>query len=229
MNRIVLNSGLWSATICLAAFIVWIISFVAIAIQASLFFWTNMENYIEYVENSSQFFQYLAQGFMILFSLAYMVLTLVLSEFALSQRKLFAKIAIVFAIMFALVSSIHYFVQISYVRFAIANNEYLGLEHFLQSNPTSFLSSVNMLGWTLFLSLSTLFLYFGLGSISLQKGIRIGLLINTASCFLGGIGYLFQIDLLTFIFINLGVGLGFILITFSSIKFFLRLINNKCA
>jgi hypothetical protein len=148
-----------------------------------------------------------------------MILTIVFYEFATTERKILAKIGIVFSIMFALVSSIHYFVQISSVQFAIAENEYSGLEHFLQSNPTSFLSSVNMLGWTLFLALSTLFMYLGLIPKSGTKGIRLGLLISAISCIFGGIGYLFQIDLVTFVFMNLGIGLGFTIITISSIRF----------
>lgn len=219
MNKITLNTGLWSAVICLTAFIIWIVSFTGIAIQSPLFYWTNIKDYIVYINNNSQSFQYLAKSFMIIFSLAYMILTIVFYEFTTVERKILSKIAIVFSIMFALVSSIHYFVQISSVRFAIAVNEYSGLEHFLQSNPTSFLSSVNMLGWTLFLGLSTLFTYLALIPKSETKGLRIGLLINVISCLFGGIGYLFQIDLLTFAFMNLGIGLGFTIITVSSIRF----------
>ncbi|HPK86379.1 MAG TPA: hypothetical protein PLO02_10790 [Tenuifilaceae bacterium] len=219
MNKIILNIGLWSAIICLTSFIVWIISFTGIAIQSPLLYWTNVEDYIDYYKNNSQLFQYLAKSFMIIFSIAYMILTIVFYEFATTERKILAKIGIVFSIMFALVSSILYFLQISSVRFAIAANEYSGLEHLLQSNPKSALLSVNMLGWALFLGLSSLFMYFGLISKSVTKGLKLGLLINVISCFFGGVGYLFQIDLLTFIFMNLGIGLGFFMITISSIKF----------
>ena len=219
MNKIILNIGLWSAIICLTSFTVWIISFTGIAIQSPLLYWTNVEDYIDYYKNNSQLFQYLAKSFMIIFSIAYMILTIVFYEFATTERKILAKIGIVFSIMFALVSSILYFLQISSVRFAIAANEYSGLEHLLQSNPKSALLSVNMLGWALFLGLSSLFMYFGLISKSVTKGLKLGLLINVISCFFGGVGYLFQIDLLTFIFMNLGIGLGFFMITISSIKF----------
>ncbi len=219
MNKNILNTGLWSAVICLTAFIIWIVSFIGIAIQSPLFYWTNLEDYIDYINSNSQFFQYLAKSFLIIFSLAYMVLTIVFNEFTALERKIFSKIAVVFSIMFALVSSIHYFVQLSSVRLAIAKNEFAGLEHFLQSNPTSFLSSVNMLGWTLFLGLSNLFMYIGLIHNSGTERVRLGLLINSVSCILGGFGYLFQIDLMTFVFMNLGIGLGFIMTTVSSIRF----------
>lgn len=219
MNKIILNTGLWSAIICLSSFIVWIISFVGIAVQSPIFYWTTIEDYIVYVNSNNQLFQYLAKSFMIIFCLAYMVLVIIFSEFVNTDRKILAKIGIVFAIMFALVSSIHYFAQITSVRFALDKNEYAGLAHFLQSNPTSFLSSVNMLGWTLFLALSSLFIYLGLKTTPATKGIRLGLLTATVSCFLGGIGYLSQIDLITFISINLGIGFSFFILTISSIRF----------
>ncbi|NLF41904.1 MAG: hypothetical protein GX587_04350, partial [Bacteroidales bacterium] len=161
MNKIVLNTGLWSAIICLSAFVVWIVSFVGIAIQSPLFAWTNIEAYIDYINNNDQFFQYLAKSFMIVFSLAYMTLSMVLYEFTSTERKILAKIANAFSIMFVILSSAHYFVQISSVRFAVNAKNFSGLGHFIQSNPTSFISSVNMLGWTLFLGLSTSFLYLG--------------------------------------------------------------------
>ncbi len=227
MNKTILNTGIWSAAICLASFTIWIISFTGIAIQSPLFFWTNLEDYIDYVNSNNQFFQYLAKSFMIIFSLAYMILATVFYEFTIAERKILAKIGIVFSIMFALVSSVHYFVQISSVRFAMDKSEYVGLQHFLQSNPTSFLSSVNMLGWTLFLGLSGLFLYLGFNSRSVTKGIRLGLLISAVSGIFGGIGYLFQIDLITFVCMNFGVGLAFFIITISSISFFKRLKRER--
>ena len=223
MNKTILNTGLWSASICLTSFIVWIISFTLIALQAPLFQWTNINDYVAYVTSNSQAFQYLAKSFMIVFSLAFMMLVMAFCELASFERKILAKIAVVFSIMFALVSSISYFAQITSVRFAIGKNEYQALEHFLQSNPTSFLSSVNMLGWTLFLGLSSIFLYLGLNPELMTKGLKFGLLANAFSCIFGGIGYLFQINLLTFVFMNLGIGLAFFMISISSIRLMSRL------
>ncbi len=220
MNNIILRTGKLSAIICLVSFIVWVISFIGIAIQSPLFYWTNVEDYIQYFYSNNQFFQYLAKTFMIIFSLAYMVLTMVLYEFVSIERRILSKIAVVFSLMFALLSSVHYFIQISSVRFAFEDKSYEGMEHFLQSNPTSFSSSVNMLGWTLFLGLSSLFLYSGLKTNPKAKGLKIGLLINAISCLFGGIGFIFQVDILTFIFMNLGIGAAFFVITISGVKIF---------
>lgn len=222
MNKTILNTGLWSAIICMASFIVWIISFTGIAIQSPLFYWTNIEDYISYINSNGQFFQYLAKSFMVIFSLAYMILVMVLFEFTAAGKKILAKIAISFSVMFALVSSVHYFIQISSIRFAIAENNYLGLEHFLQAKPTSVLSSVNMFGWTFFLGLSSLFIYLGLKPKSLTKGVRLGLLINAISCLLAGFGYLFQINIITFVFINIGLGGAVLLMTISASGYFIK-------
>lgn len=220
MNRNILNLGFWSAILCLTSFIVWIISFTGIAIQAPLFQWTNMDDYIRFVNNNCQFFQYLAKFFMIVFSLAYMLLSIAFQEITKTELKIFAKIGVVFAVMFSLVSSVHYFVQISSVRFAIAQGELEGLGHFLQSNPSSSLLSVNMIGWTLFLGLSAFFLYSGFTPGVEVRGLKTGLLVSMLSCLFGGIGYIFQIKLLTVVFMNLGIGLGLMLFAYSSVRYF---------
>lgn len=218
MNNIILKTGRLSAIICLTSFVVWVISFIGIAVQSPLFYWTNIEDYIQYFNNNSQFFQYLAKTFMIIFCLSYMILVMVLFEITEQDRKILSKIAVVFSVMFALLSTAHYFVQISTVRFALESKTYTGLEHFLQSNPLSFSSSLNMLGWTLFLGLSSLFLFMGLKTNPKATGLNIGLLICTFSCLFGGIGFIFRIDILTFIFMNLGIGVTFFVITISGMK-----------
>ena len=223
MNKIIINTGLWSAIICLTSFIIWIISFTGIAITSPLFYWTNIEDYIDFVNNYTQFFQYLAKSFMIVFALGYMVLIFVYREFAIIQKQFLAKIAIAFSLMFALLATAHYYIQVSAIRFAFIEEQFSGLEHFLQAKPTSVISSLNMLGWTIFLGLSSLFMYLSFRPESMTRTIRLGLLINTISCLLAGVGYLFQIDLITFIFINLGMGGAFLIITISSIRFFTRL------
>ena len=222
MNKTVIRTGLWSSALCLASFIIWIISFTGIAVTSPVFYWTNLNDYIEYVSGYSQFFQYLAKSFMIVFSMAYVVLILVYYEFSSIQKQIFAKISVAFTIMFALLSGSHYFIQISAIRFAITENQFSGLEHFIQANPISVILSVNMFGWTILSGLSSLFMFLALQPDILIKTIRTGLLINTISCFSGTTGYLFQIDIITFIFMNLGVGAAFLMITISSIRFFYK-------
>lgn len=220
MNYLILKTGRLSALICLISFAIWIISFTGIALSSPLFYWTNLTEYIDYVNKYPQFFPNLAKSFLIVFSLAYMMLIFVFHEFTSKERQLFAKLAMAFALIFALVSSVHYFIQISTVRFAIEGQDYTGLEHFLQAKPTSFISSMNMIGWTLYLGLSTLFAYLSFRNKTGKRLLKFGLLSNTISCLLAGIGYLFQIDSITFIFINIGMGGSMIIISIAAIKMF---------
>ena len=164
---------------------------------------------------------------MIVFSLAYMVLLIVFYEFVDIERKILAKVAIAFAVMFAILSCVQYFVEITAIRFALTENNYVGLEHFLYAKPTSVITSVNMLGWTFFLGLSSLFMYLGLSSQSMTKWIRVGFVINAVSCILAGVGYVSQIDFITFLFINIGLGCGTLILTISASRFFLRIKKRK--
>lgn len=217
MNTLKINIALWSARICLLSFLIWIISFIGIALSSPLFLWSDLEQYESYYVSHSQFFSYFAKIWMILFSLSFLVLILTWNEFSNQETKILTKIGSAFALLFAICSSIHYFSQISCVRFALNNGTTSGLEHFLQVNPTSFSSSVNMLGWGLFLGLSSLFLFFESKLNQRSKGVRIGFLIVAVSCILGCLCFLLQIDIGTFLFINIGLGGGMILLSISII------------
>lgn len=223
MNKIVLNTGLVFSVLCLLSFVVWIISFVGIAAGTPLFYWSDMGAYIEHITANDQFFQYLAKSFMIVFSLSFMTMAFVYHEFVDNSRKLLSRIAVAFAVMFAVLSGMHYFVQISSVRFALADGQTEGLQHFLQAYPRSFSSSVNMFAWTVLLGTSSLMLYLALKPGSLNKGIKTGLLFNAVSCIMAGIGFLTQTDIITFFFINIGVGGAFIIVTIASVRYFLIL------
>jgi len=215
MNKISLKLGYWSGMISALTFIIWIISFVGIAVTSPLFIWTNMADYLEFINSNSQFFQYLAKSFMIVFSVSFLILMISIGELVNPERKVLARSSIIFTILFSLLSSLHYFIQVSSVRWAIENNNLEGIQHFLQADPQSFMVAANMLGWTLFLGLSTLFMALALKGEQGYKLIRIALIINGLSCFLGGLGYLTQIDLITFFFINIGVGVSLLVFTVS--------------
>ncbi len=223
MSTLKNNIALWSARICFLSFIIWIISFVGIAFTSPLFVWSDLDHYLIFYSSHSQFFAYFAKIWMILFSLSFLVLILVWQEFSSQNSKILSKIGGAFALLFAICSSFHYFIQISSVRFALNNGKISGLEHFLQANPTSFSSSVNMLGWGLFLGLSSLFLFFESKINRRSKGVRIGFLIVAVSCILGCFSYLLQINIGTFLFINIGLGGGIILLSISSIKQFKKI------
>jgi len=63
-----------------------------------------------------------------------------------------------------------------------------------------------MLGWTLFLGISSAFMAPAFVGGKIQLTIRYAFMANAVSCLMAGIGYLFRIDIMTFFFINIGVG-----------------------
>jgi hypothetical protein len=116
------------------------------------------------------------------------------------------KIAISFAIMFAVCISIHYFVQISSVRLSIASGQTAGLEQFIQANPSSGIAGINLVGWTLFFSLACLFLAPVFPGKGINRVIRYALVANAIFCLLGGFGYIMDYVILVLFCLNIGMG-----------------------
>ena len=223
MNTISYKIGYWSAVSLVLSFVVWIICFTGIAITSPLFHWTNISDYLVYEHSHSQFFQNTAKFFMLLFGPLYVLFINSFYEYATENKKILVRISLLFATAFAILSSLHYFVQLSAVRLNIMHGHTNGLEHFVQANPNSIMTSIDMLGWTLFLGLSSFFIFPVFEGDRLNRIIRCAFIFNGLSCILTGIGYVFQIDLLTFIFVNLGIGGAILTVTIASGKLFRRL------
>lgn len=229
MNKISNKIGYWTSVFLTISFIIWIISFVGISLTSPLFYWTNIEDFIVYIQsNDNRFFQNLAFLFTLLVGPAYLLLINSFYDLVNSEKeKTLARISLLFGLAFAVTSGINYFAQISAVRLSIEKEHFEGLEYFIQANPDSILTSIAMLGWTVFLGLSSLFIFSIFKGDKLRKVLKIGFLFNGISCLLAGIGYIFQIDLLTFLFINIGSGGALIIISIASIKLFKRQIANR--
>jgi hypothetical protein len=215
------KSGYIATLISLSAFVIWIICFVAIFKLNPLFRWTNLADYIVYTGTFNQSFKYLAQFAMLLFAPAFFIIITCLHEYATLDRKIFTRISIGFAAMFTVCIGIHYFIQISSVRLSIAKEQLGGLEQFIQSNPTSGIAGINILGWTLFFSLSCLFAAPVFQGKGLYKVIKYALLANGIICILGGIGYVFDNVALIFLTLNFGMG-GAVLVAMTGLFIFFR-------
>ena len=109
------------------------------------------------------------------------------------------------------------------MRLNIGKGHFEGMEYFVQANPDSIMTSIDMLGWTLFLGLSSLFIFPVFDGPGPNKVLRYAFLVNGLSCMLAGAGYIFQINILTFLFINLGMGGAMMTITITAVRFFKRL------
>ena len=221
-KKIVLKLGYLSAILCAATFIGYIICFIGILSTSEMYMWTDFENYLEYVNENPQLFKHIAQLLMMLFVVSYLILTVTLNELVDANNKIFSKLSVSFAIIFAALVSIHYFIQISSVRIQLLNKETEGLLQFIQGNPISASSSINMLGWTLFFGLSSLFIFPVFKSGRKEKIIRAAFLTNGISCLAGGIGFIFQIDIITLICMNLIMGAAVMAFSIGLIGYFKR-------
>jgi hypothetical protein len=222
MNPISRKLGIWSASMLTLAFAAWIVCFVGIAATSPLFQWTNLGDYLTFEKANSQVFQYTAKFFMMLFGPLFMILINSYYDYAPDNKKVLVRLSLLFAAAFAILSSLHYFVQLSSVRINIEQGNTVGLENFVQANPNSIMTAIDMLGWTLFLGLSSLFIFTVFEGDRLKRIIRYGFLVNGISCLLGGVGYMFKIDVLTFLCMNLILGGAVLTVSIASLMMFRR-------
>jgi hypothetical protein len=211
-SRISIQIGFWSALLIAVTFFVFTICFVMIAATPPLFIWTNLADYVLFANQRSQILQDIARFTMLLFGPLYVVLLNCIYDHTSQEKRLLARIGINFGLAFAVFTGINYFVQLSAVRLSLLKGELQGLEQIVQANPISGISAINMLGWTLFLGLSSLFIAPVFSGSKLEKAIGMAFLVNGFFCLLGGIGYVFDIIILIFLTINFGMG-GAILTT----------------
>lgn len=204
--------GFWSACLMIVTFVMFTAAFIAIPLTGPLYVWDNLSGYLAYVRSGHTFWQDLARWMMLLFGPLTVILFACLYELAEGERRLPARIALAFAVIFAALTGINYFVQLTAVRLAITRDATQGLEQIVQANPIAAMAAINVLGWSLFFGLASLFaspLFPGRG---LPLFIRICFLVNAAMCLLGGLGYVLDNAALVFGTLNFGMGgavLGF--------------------
>ena len=92
----------------------------------------------------------------IIFLILYVILFACLEQFASVERKLFGRIATVFAIMSATIIVSCYFVQISVIQPSLINGETAGIALLTQYNPHGVFVALEEIGY-IFMSISFLF------------------------------------------------------------------------
>ncbi len=198
--------GFWSAAGIAGLFLIFTVCFVAIYTQGPSAPWTNIQDFAANAGQVNPVFKFLAQFSMLLFGPLYVVAVNCIHARAPQSKKLITQLAADFALVFAALSCLHYFVQITTVPWNLAKGQLAGLEHFVQANPSSFILSADMLGWTLFFGLSSLLAAFAFDNQGLERGLRIALLVNGRSCLAGFVGFLLQSVLLVFVTMNFLMG-----------------------
>ena len=101
---------------------------------------------------------------------------------------------------------INYFIQISAARMQIKSGQINGLEKFIQANPISGIAAVNMLGWTVFFGLSCIFAAWAFGNTRTERIIKYAFLSNGVMILTSAVGYMFDIVIIVFLFMNIGMG-----------------------
>ncbi len=222
MNQVVAKFGFWSAFACLVAFVIWIFCFVLILKTNQLFLWTNLEEFIKYNKTYNQNYKYFAQFAMMIAGIAFMILLHCIYENLQENRKYFSRIALTFGGMFTLLISVNYFIQLSTIRLHLIKGNFTGLEQFIMSNPISAMNAINMLGWTVFLGLASIFIASTFQTGKLERVIHYSFLSNGIICLLGGIGYVLNIMVIVFVCMNIGMGISMMMAAVGSIRFFGR-------
>lgn len=220
-NPLARKLGFWAAVTAFLTFIAYIVCFTAILLSGPLLMWTSLADYLTYMDRYGGPFQPLSKFAMLLFGLSFVVLLNCVHELTRGERRILTRIATSFGLLFAGAIGMHYFTQISAVRINVLAGRTEGLEHFVQANPYSIVSAINMLGWTLFLGLSSLFVAPAFSGGRRERVIRWAFTLTGVFCLGGGIGYVWEITWLVFVTITLGMG-GAVLVAAAALALWFR-------
>jgi len=111
--------------------------FIAIAVVNPLFIWSDLSAYVAYVQKNNQTLKYVAQACMLLFGPLYVLMLNSVHDYASGEKKTLSRAALAFAVVFGTLIGIHYFVQLSAVRWNVDRGHLDGIEQFVQSKPDS--------------------------------------------------------------------------------------------
>jgi hypothetical protein len=127
-------------------------------------------------------------------------------ELAPAEKRVLSRLALIFGALFAVLVAQFYFVQVTAVRWNVDRGTLQGIEQFIQAKPDSALAAANMLGWTVFFGLSSLFVAPVFVGGRLATAIKVLFILNGTFCLLAGIGFVLDLTALVFVTINLGMG-----------------------
>ena len=183
--------------------------------------WSNVLDYAQQIHEKWQYLLTFCHIMVFISAPLYLVIVNCIDVKTRDENKILSRIGLSFATIFSVLGSINYFIQFTSVRQSILNGQLAGLEQFIQLNPYSATYAIVNLGWTLFLSLSSIFISFVFTGSRLNKMIKIIFLFNGIFCMIGFIGYLIN-DLMMNIIYLIGMGLSLIVVSVALIVFFRR-------
>ncbi len=220
MNTLKLQIGYYSSVINLLSTITFGVCFMGLFIVNPTFEWTTLSEYLEYCRTHDQTLKYIAQSSMIVFSITLITVIALIDDSTSKDKKFFSKLSLTFMTISATLISLGYFVQVTSVKWNFAKQTTSGLEQFIQFYPDSAILAIIMLGYTLFLGLSAISIIPVFSSSKKENWVKWGFAINGISCFLGLIGFVFQIIPLILFATNMGNGFGMIVLGIGLIRYF---------
>lgn len=223
MNNLIAQKGYFHSYAILLLTLAFVFCFVIIFRTNPIEPFTSIVAYVEFQKMYSQTFKHIAQSLVILNSICLLVIIYIIHFLADDDSRFFSGLSLQFATMSTVCVSIGYFIQFTAVRHSISKTSLEGIEHFLQFYPNSAIVSIMMLGYTLFMGLASYNILASLDDLAYTHLFKLGFTINTVSCFLGLVGYIFEIIPLILVSTNLGNGLGFLLIGMGGIKYFKKI------
>ncbi len=224
IDRTSARLGFWAALGGVITFLIFTLCFVLLAVGRPLFLWTDLPDYVAFVRAYPSPLADIARLSMLIFAVLFVVLANSIYDIATPAHRSMARLALSFALAFAVTTGSHYFIQISAVRVSIEHDALAGLEQVVQANPYSAMAAMNMLGWTVFFALASIFAAPVFEGRGLARLIRVALIANGVICLAGGAGYVLENTPIVFVTMNPLMGGAVLAITTALAVYFRRLV-----
>lgn len=199
MSSLSVRLGFWSA-------LLFVIMGVGYGLGMGIFFmkypvptWSNIERYADFMKSAPQLFFSLCQITAFLSGIIFIVLLCSIYDYAQAEKKILTRIGMCFGTIFITLASIAYFVQFTVVPQNIVTGNLSGLEQFVELNTRSFIASIVLLGWGVFLGLTSFFLAPVFSNGKLEKFIKWFFILTGIFCIINTIGYMLQIVTLSLV------------------------------
>lgn len=184
MSKLATRIGIWASISQTAVGYGYLIVYVIFMILFPVKPWTTIQAFAADINTPYMAWLTAIQVLAFLQALLVLVISITLHDFSKPDQKILTRLAMAFALAFAIISCIHYYVQWTGVRQSILRNDLEGLGLFVQFNFDSPMSTINMLGWMFFYGLTTLSLAPLFKNKGIEQWIHWSFLINGIGCIL---------------------------------------------
>ena len=190
-NSLSIKLGFWSAFLFTAMGVGYLIGLGTTFSVFSMPSWTDINSYASFIKSLPGMFYTLCQITAFLVGPPFILLMCSIYDFAQTEKKILARIAICFGIIFVVLMSMCYFVQLTVIPQNVHSGNLGGLDQFVELNAKSFIASMVVLGYSLFLGFASLFIAPVFFQNRLEKAIRVAFIIGGVFSILELVGCIF--------------------------------------